>query len=54
MNLEELDDRNGRERAGFFYEEDKDKEQEDSEAGIGARVVARRQGRLHSGRGQME
>ena len=52
--MEELDDRNGRERAGFFYEEDKDKEQEDSEAGIGARVVARRQGRLHSGRGQME
>ena len=41
VDLEELDDRNDRERAGFFYEEDKDKEQEDSEAGIGARVAAR-------------
>ena len=51
VDLEELDNRNDGERAGFFYEEEDNK---DSEAGIGARVAARKRGRLHSGRGQME
>ena len=51
VDLEEPDDRNDGERAGLFYEEEAD---QDSEAGIGARVAARRRGRLHSRRGQME
>ena len=39
---------------GFFYEEDGGEAQEEEDAGIGARVAARRQGRLHNGGGQME
>ena len=40
--------------AGFFYEDDEEEVQEEEEIGIGARVAARRQGRLHNGGGQME
>ena len=39
---------------GFFYEDEGEETQEDDELGIGARVAARRQGRLHTGGGQME
>ena len=53
-DMEEPDDENGRDRVGFFYEEEEDEEQEGSDMGIGARVAARRRGRLHNGGGQME
>jgi len=39
---------------GFFYEEEEEGPKEDEEIGIGARVAARRRGRLHNGGGQME
>jgi hypothetical protein len=39
--------------AGFFYE-DEEEEQEGDDIGIGARVAARRRGRLLDGGGQME
>ena len=40
-------------RAGFFYDEEEEA-QEDEDMGIGARVAARRRGRLQNGGGQME
>ena len=40
--------------AGFFYDDEEEEAQEDEDMGIGARVAARRRGRLHNGRGQME
>jgi hypothetical protein len=39
---------------GFFYDEGDEEEQEDEDIGIGARVAARRRGRLHTEGGQME
>ena len=48
----EIQDVGGDSGAGFFYDEGEDQEEED--IGIGARVAARRRGRLHSGGGQME
>ena len=38
----------------FFYEDKEEETWEDEDMGIGARVAARRQGRLHNGGGQME
>ena len=54
--LEEQGEEGGETRAdsGFFYEEDEEEVQEEEDRGIGARVAARRRGRLHSGGGQME
>ena len=39
---------------GFFYEDEGEEVQDDDDIGIGARVAARRRGRLHNGGGQME
>jgi hypothetical protein len=39
---------------GFFYEDEGEEVQDDDDIGIGARVAARRRGRLHNGEGQME
>jgi transposase InsO family protein len=54
LEEEERDDEGGEEGVGFFYDEEARVERENVEMGIGARVAARRRGRLHSGRGQME
>ena len=43
-----------RDGTGFFYEEDGREAQEEEDAGISARVAARRRGRLHNGGGEME
>ena len=40
--------------AGFFYDDEEEEVQEDEDMGIGARVAARRQGRLQNGGGQMK
>lgn len=40
--------------AGFFYDDEEEEVQEDEDMGIGARVVARRQGRLQNRGGQMK
>ena len=37
--------------AGFFYEGEEEEEEDDEDIGIGARVAARRRGRLHNGGG---
>jgi len=50
---EDQDGEEGNSGTGFFYE-DKDEEPEEEGMGIGARVAARRRGRLHNGGGQME
>ncbi|KIJ96633.1 hypothetical protein K443DRAFT_10492 [Laccaria amethystina LaAM-08-1] len=44
----------GEGNAGFLYEDEGDRVPEEEESGIGARVAARRRGRLHNGGGQME
>ena len=54
LEIERRDDENGRDSTGFFYDEEEEDEQDDVDMGIGARVAARRRGRLHSGGGQME
>ena len=52
-------DKNSVGEEGFFYEneeeeEEEEEEREDEDIGIGARVAARRRGRLHNRGGQME
>ena len=42
------------EDTGFFYEDEGEEMQDDEDLGIGARVAARRRGRLQNGGGQME
>ena len=49
--MEELD---RGEDVGFFYEDEGEEVQDEDDIGIGARVAARRRGRLHNGGGQME
>jgi len=50
LELEGSDDNSGGE-AGFFYDKDEEEVEEEEAMGIGARVAARRRGRLHNGGG---
>ena len=54
LEMEIQDKEEDRQAVGFFNEEDKEEAQADEDMRIGARVVARRQGCLHNGGGQME
>ena len=54
LEMEIQDKEEDRRAVGFFHEDDEEEAQADEDIGIGARVAARRRGRLHNGGGQME